>query len=418
MKYSFIHAADLHLGSQLKGLGAYGQAMAECYRAASARAFENLVEDAISRQVEFVVISGDIFDGDYKDFSVGLEFTRQMVRLMNKGIRVYAISGNHDNETDISKKLRLPENVSLFPARSAKSIPDERTGAVLHGQGFTGQAETNNLALAYPKPIPGKLNIGLLHTSCEGNSEHATYAPCSVEQLRNHGYDYWALGHVHNAAVLHETPYIVFPGNLQGRHIRETGAKGYVVVNVDDHEITSLEKVYCDVARWARINIAAGENWISRADFLTELRNQTAAVYEENERKPLALRISVSGETELHFDLVRDTASLREEIVNEFLSISDEIMIEKLSVRTKPPERRETLNDENAGIIDQTILEMSTETVLSEVRSELIKEYSTLKTRLPGKEDIFPSDEELEELMEQAKVLAQSYLVSGEAGVL
>ena len=81
--------------------------------------------------------------------------------------------------------------------------------------------------------MPGKLNIGLLHTAVGDDSMHSNYAPCTVEQLADHGYDYWALGHIHLRGELHGHPsWIVFPGNLQGRHINEEGEKGATLVRV------------------------------------------------------------------------------------------------------------------------------------------------------------------------------------------
>ena len=119
------------------------------------------------------------------------------------------------------------------------------------GQSFRQRDVTDNLVLDYPAPVSGAFNIGVLHTGLGGMGGHANYAPCSLEDLVNKGYQYWALGHVHQAAVLHEWPHIVFPGNLQGRHVRETGAKGACLVTVEDNEIVDLVSVPCDVVRWA-----------------------------------------------------------------------------------------------------------------------------------------------------------------------
>ena len=107
----------------------------------------------------------------------------------------------------------------------------------MHGQSFATKAVIENIALTYPPPDPDRFNIGLLHSSVGEREGHDTYASCSVEQLSHHGYDYWALGHVHKRDILSRDPWIVFPGNLQGRHIRETGPKGAALVTVTDGKV-------------------------------------------------------------------------------------------------------------------------------------------------------------------------------------
>ncbi len=103
--------------------------------------------------------------------------------------------------------------------------------------------------------MPGKLNIGLLHTAVGDDSLHSNYAPCTVEQLADHGYDYWALGHIHLRGELRGHPsWIVFPGNLQGRHINEEGEKGATLVRVRAGRITPEHRTL-DVVRWARVPV-------------------------------------------------------------------------------------------------------------------------------------------------------------------
>jgi len=126
------------------------------------------------------------------------------------------------------------EGVNVFSARKPETFMLKELDVALHGQSFRQRDVTDNLAAAYPEPVDGVFNIGVLHTGMGG---HANYAPCTVDDLVTKGYDYWALGHVHHGAVLHENPHVVFPGNLQGRHIRETGPKGAYLVSVEDREI-------------------------------------------------------------------------------------------------------------------------------------------------------------------------------------
>jgi predicted phosphodiesterase len=203
-------------------LEAHEGAPVELLRGATRRALENLVELALAEQVAFIVIAGDVYDRDWKDYSTGLFFRRQMTRLREARIPVYLIHGNHDAASIISRKLNLPDNVHEFSNRCAQSHPVEGHPVVIHGRSFPNRAVEENLAREYPPAVPGKFNLGLLHTSLNGPCGHDTYAPCAEQDLREKGYHYWALGHVHQPQIISEDPYIVFAGNCQGRHAAVT----------------------------------------------------------------------------------------------------------------------------------------------------------------------------------------------------
>ena len=230
LSFRFIHTGDIHLDSPLKGLAGQQSAAAERIRAAPRAAFENLISQAIEEEVDFVVIAGDLYDGDWRDYQTGLYFVKQMGRLSEAKIPVFLLHGNHDAESQITRKLTLPPNVSVFSARKPETFQLPHLNVALHGHSFRQRDVTDNLVPAYPPPLAGCFNIGVLHTGLGGMPGHANYAPCAIEDLINKGYDYWALAHVHQAAVLNERPHVVFCGNLQGRHIRETGAKGASLV--------------------------------------------------------------------------------------------------------------------------------------------------------------------------------------------
>ena len=246
--FRFLHAADIHLDSPLKGLAGQEESIAERIRTATREALDQLVGIAIEEQVAFLIIAGDLYDGDWRDYNTGLYFIRQMGRLNQAGIPVYLLHGNHDAESQITRRLALPDNVQVFGSRRPESSRIDDLGVVLHGQSFGQRAVIDNLALTYPEPVARAFNIGVLHTGLGGMGGHDDYAPCSLADLVNKGYDYWALGHVHQAAVLHERPHIVFPGNLQGRHVRETGAKGATLVAVESGEVVELATVSCRCA--------------------------------------------------------------------------------------------------------------------------------------------------------------------------
>jgi DNA repair protein SbcD/Mre11 len=219
-----VHAADLHLDSALHGLARYESAPAEEIRGATRRAFTNLVTLCLEERVALLVISGDLFDGDWRDISTGLFFSAQLSKLCEAGIKVVWIRGNHDAVSQIRRSVRLPQAVIELAANHAETRVFDELGIAVHGQSFVKRDVTEDLAAGYPPRVAGALNVGLLHTALDGRSGHDRYAPCKLETLTNRGYEYWALGHVHQREVVSADPYVVFPGNLQGRHARESSA--------------------------------------------------------------------------------------------------------------------------------------------------------------------------------------------------
>lgn len=332
----FIHAADIHLDSPLHGLSAYPDAPAAQLRNASREALRALVDRAIEEAVAFVVIAGDLYDGDWKDHNTGIFFGQQMGRLRGAGIPVYLLWGNHDAESEMSRKLTLPDNVTVFPSRKAATFRLDDLKVALHGQSFRDKSVTDNLAIAYPDPVPGHYNIGVLHTALEGYTEHANYAPCSRAELHAKGYDYWALGHVHEFQQWDEASTIVFPGNLQGRHIRETGRRGAVLVEVDGAR-TRVERLFIDVLRWEAVEVDAGD-----CETIEALAQKTGRALEallaSDGEVPRAVRVTVTGASPLHGQLFGRAAELRAEVLNQIGIIGNErLWLEKVKLRTEPP---------------------------------------------------------------------------------
>lgn len=297
--FKFLHAADMHLDSPLRGLERYEGAPVEAMRQATRQAFANLVQLALEEAVAFVLIAGDLYDGDWKDYNTGLYFTAQMAKLREAGISVYLIAGNHDAANRMTRSLKLPDNVRGLSTDQPETIVRDDLGVALHGQGFASSAVTHDLSAAYPPALPGLFNIGLLHTSADGREGHERYAPCTLPGLCGKRYDYWALGHIHQREVLHADPYIVFPGNIQGRHIRETGPKGCTLVTVDDAHHVSLEERHLDVLRWelCRVDAVAAEDG---HDIVDRFSARLAELLARRHERPLALRVEIVGACPAH----------------------------------------------------------------------------------------------------------------------
>jgi DNA repair exonuclease SbcCD nuclease subunit len=179
---------------------------------------------------------------------------------------------------------------------------------------------------------------GLLHTNATGNTDHDPYAPCSLEELVAKGYDYWALGHVHEFDVLHERPHVVYSGNAQGRHAREQGPKGCVLVRVEDTEVTGYEFRHTDVLRWFRVPIVLGTD--DGLDELVDLaRLRLREIAQQADRRLAAVRIEISGRCGAHRGLVREPS--RQEMLAQLRSLpgelTDDLWVEKISWQPRFP---------------------------------------------------------------------------------
>jgi exonuclease SbcD len=251
-----VHAADIHLDSPLRGLSRLGHEAAGVLRGATREALANLVELVRQEQAGLLVIAGDLYDGDWNDYATGACFVRQMDVLNDLNIPVVIASGNHDAESQITRALRLPGNVAMLPVDRPGSVTFEDLGVVVHGQGYPTRDVSQNLVAAYPGRVPALLNVGVLHTAVMGAEGHDLYAPCDPRELEMLQYDYFALGHVHQRGPVVEGRYPAwFSGNLQGRHVRETGPKGALVVDLEPGRAAQVSFRSLDVVRWEQVPV-------------------------------------------------------------------------------------------------------------------------------------------------------------------
>ena len=309
----FLHAADLHLDSPMRGLARYDAAPAEELRGATRRALENLVRLALAERVDAVLLAGDVYDGDWRDHNTGLFFAKQLAVLREAGVRVFVVAGNHDAASAITRQLRLPDNVHAFPTSEPATVVAEDLGLAVHGQGYATRAVHEDLAAAYPAPLAGLCNVGLLHTSLDGREGHAPYAPCALGGLVAKGYDYWALGHVHEREVASAEPWVVFPGNLQGRHANEAGPKGATLVTVEDGAVASVAHRDLDAVRWSRCAVdAAGA--ATADEVLERVRGRLGEEADAAGGRLVAARVELVGRSAAHEALWRDAEALEAQV--------------------------------------------------------------------------------------------------------
>ncbi|MFT8762477.1 MAG: DNA repair exonuclease [Gluconobacter potus] len=358
--FRFLHAADIHLDSPLRGLSRYEGLPEAEIRGSTRRALDRLVETALTEKVDFVVLAGDLYDGSWQDVGTGLYMVRALSRLVQAGIRVVTLSGNHDAQSVIARELPLPEGIDHFSYDAPQTLHWPELGVALHGQSFRDRHVTQDMTRSYPAPVAGCFNIGVLHTSLSGYGEHETYAPCSVETLSAKGYDYWALGHVHAREIVCEHPWIVFPGVLQGRHARETGACGCELVTVEDGIVRSVEFVECDVVRWCRLELDVSGMQTMDAVLGAARQAMENALSDAGGRTVIA-RIVLTGRSVLH-DRLCASQAWKEDLRGIAVSMAQgtaQIALEKIRNETSAPVHR-------AGVAETRELDLALEGLMQD----------------------------------------------------
>ncbi|OLL71847.1 DNA repair exonuclease family protein YhaO [Pseudonocardia sp. Ae168_Ps1] len=354
-----MHAADLHLDSPLRGLSRLGDSeLAATLRSATRRACENLVDAVVDEQADALLVAGDVYDGDWKDYATGAFFVRQLSRLHDEGIPVFLINGNHDAESEITRSLRLPPNTHRLSVDAPESVVLDDLGLAVHGQGFARRAVLENLVPAYPDRIPGLVNVGMLHTSVQGDDRHDTYAPCRPEDLSGCGYEYFALGHVHEQRPVCDGPHQAwFSGNLQGRHPQERGPKGALLVDAAPGRWAAPTPLVLDVARWELVEVdIAG---LADAD---EVFDAVGAAIRERcvQAAPRAVvaQVTLCGAGPAAAGLT-DTERVRTEL--ELAAESAGAVLEKIRNRIRPTPEALTVDPELTAAVSSAAAELAGE---------------------------------------------------------
>jgi DNA repair exonuclease SbcCD nuclease subunit len=415
----FIHASDIHLDSAQTGVSAKAGAPKEQLKNSTRRALANMVDLALAEEADFVLIAGDLYDGNWRDYNTGLYFAAQMSRLAR--IPVFLVYGNHDAQNVMTRRLQLPPNVVAFPSAKPKTECVRELGLAVHGQSFADRAVVANLAAAYPPPVDGLFNIGLLHTAADGREGHQPYAPCSLAELVAKNYDYWALGHVHDREVLWEHPHVVFPGNLQGRHPRETGAKGCTLVRVEDGRIVAAEHRPVDVLRWAALEIdVAGAADVAAA--VERVREALVGACDAADGRHLAVRLTLTGACEAHGAMLADPDLLAAECRAAALAVSDVAWIEKAVLKTRPTGTLPAGIEERPDAIGALVRSLNGVFEDPETIRTLTDELQEIVARLPDEAKVgddlaaLVDPKRLGELVDEARALLAMRLADGARG--
>ncbi|KRF43510.1 metallophosphoesterase family protein [Paenibacillus sp. Soil787] len=353
----FMHAADLHLDSPFKGMSALPERVRERIRESTFEALKELVALAIQEQVDFVLISGDVYDVSDRSLRAQIRFQKALEQLAEQGIPTYIIHGNHDPEDGRAAKLDWPAAVHFFACDQVETINVEKPNrgiiAQIHGISYRNSAVTDNLAVKFRAGQENVCQIGLLHTNVDGDTGHDNYAPCSKQDLLEAGMNYWALGHVHTRNVLHQQPAIVYPGNLQGRSIRETGPRGCYIVEMSEVGRAELTFHALDQVRWFQERLSAA-GIQTEQELKDRLGEQLERIRAEADGRDAVVRLVLEGRSAVHA-LLRKGRALQE-LTAELREDEDErscfVWVESIEDRTASELDLEALQQEKSFLGD------------------------------------------------------------------
>ncbi|NNE41557.1 MAG: DNA repair exonuclease [Marinicaulis sp.] len=368
MTIKFIHTADVHLDSPLHTLAVRDPEIADIVGMATRQAFVNIIDLCFEENVDALLIAGDLYDGELRSMKTAAFLVDQLRRLTSEDIHVFIIKGNHDAESKITRHVHWPEGVHVFSGRG-ESIELDEFDAVIHGLSFAKPHMPESLLPKYKPAAPDRINIGLLHTSLGGDAAHDVYAPCSIQNLIDQGYDYWALGHIHKRSVNESTACtIVMPGNPQGRSVREVGPRSVTLVEISDDRSVTVEERSVAVAQFERldVDIAGIDDW---GDMVVRFENVLAECSGAKVANNVIVRLELLGATPLASRLRRDFDVLLEEarsagkragatfIEAVSLSVTTPSLETKSSVADPVSELRSLMLDGgfNRNVVDQEV---------------------------------------------------------------
>lgn len=411
-----IHTADVHLDSPLHTLALRNPDLREKVQCASRNAFMRIVEKAIEQQVAAVLIAGDLFDGAARSAKTAAFLLAELTRLDQAGIRVFYIKGNHDAENPLTGETTLPGNVHVFDGDGGQ-VQLEGCDVWIHGVSFSERRAEKSLLGKFSPPVSDAINIGMLHTSLNGSASHDVYAPCSVQELIDTGFDYWALGHIHKRQVHCDAPWIVMPGIPQGRDIGEPGPQSATLITIDEGSMVTSEFPTSSI-EFTNVSLD-----VSELQDATDLQALAKEVLQDLTGSLLSddavVRVRLRGQNSLRWQWLRDREQW-EEAFNLLCRETGQLWMEKLIFE---------IDDMPKSVTDKSALgELST--LMSTIRGEqafneeAIALINEVLSALPASErgKLFPNEHSQRELAASLSEQGEEQLLAimkgvGEKGV-
>lgn len=391
--FRFIHCADLHLGSRFRGVSEDDPRRARELTESISESFSRIVDLVASEHADAMVIAGDAFDESTITPRARMFLVEQLERA---AVPVFMVRGNHDPVVSYEDSIPLPPNVHMFgPEPENVSVPGYEDVEVA-GVSFADWHEERNLP-SMIRGTPGMFTIGLVHCDVDSAGGDYDYSPCRLSDLSGRCVDYWALGHIHKRTELSREPWAVYPGNIQGRSLKETGEKGAYVVDIVDGRVSE-----------ARFVPTQGILWFDETVDITGMSTVDQLVSALRGRVPegSVLRTTIVGRGPLDPMLRRDGADV-EGIITYRLGCRSA----GLDVRTSPDidiEARRGTGDMVGLLIDagDRLKEEGREAILSVIASNPVA-----KTHLEDIESM--TDEELLEAVDSAVMRLAGIMEAG-----
>ena len=418
----FVHSADLHLDSPFQGLAAIHPDIAGRLQRATFDAYDNIISLCIEERVDALLVAGDVFDGADRSLRAQHQFVEGLKRLDEAGIRSFICHGNHDPLDGWEARLDFPPGAVKFgpEVERAPVFPEQPDRAVVYGVSYPTREVRQNLIPGFGTAGAEQVSIGLVHANVGTDTGHDSYAPCTLGDLEDTGFDYWALGHVHTRRVLRQAdPTVVYPGNPQGRHPNERDARGVYLVEVGDSGVVHIEFRPMDVVRWAsvQIDIAGLE---TEGDLLGAIDDALTAHRNAANGRSLVVRIELNGRGDLHGVVTKpEFADGLRDIVNEsWVHQTPFLWCERIRVSTASAFDREQRRQGADFLAD--LLGISDELrddpkILAKMR-ELLSDIYVRGNSGRYLRDFLPSDQEIADLISSAEELCLAELLQGEGG--
>ena len=413
----FVHAADLHLDSPFVGIKAVApDNVASALHDATFAAYENIIQLCIDEQADALLVAGDVYDSADRSLRAQLKFVEGLNRLDEAGIRSFVCHGNHDPLDGWEARIDYPPSCTRF-GPDFEAVPvfeQDPDRAVVHGISYPTRDVYDNLVPRLGEVDPNTFSIGLMHANVDGNADHAAYAPCSLADLVFSGISYWALGHVHTRQVLSDhSPTVVYPGNSQGRHPNETGARGVYLVEVDDDRAVNLEFRAMDTVRWERVVVDISD-METEQHLIDGLHQGMETALERSAGRSAVVRIALSGRGPLHGSLRKpDLAEgLLDSVNSERAHRSPFVWCERIEDETAPPfDRQERVggSDFLAEVLKTADRAKDDPEMLARMRDSLDDLFRHRRYRKHLSDDV-PDDDKLAALIDEAEAVVVDLL--------
>jgi DNA repair protein SbcD/Mre11 len=290
----FVHTSDLHLEQPPFGIAQVPEHLRELFIECAYWAAERVFAVALSEEVEFLILAGDVLQPQQTGPRGPLFLAEQFERLAERGIEVFWAGGRVDPPEAWPTSVRLPAHVHVFPGGRTERFAVQREGmAVASVVGVSRQQGSTVRLGDFSLSPEGLFTVAVVH----GNAE--------AEALSSRGIDYWALGGDHLRKTLFTNPKTAhYPGSPQGRDPSQVGPRGCTLVEVDADRNVRTTFMPADVMRWHSERVVVDAS-MARQDLQSRLADRILALRQSNPGTDLLVSWTIVGDGRLVAQLRR-----------------------------------------------------------------------------------------------------------------